>query len=58
MFSIDMGDCDIVLGVEWLRTLGSITMDLKELTMHLQHDGQQYWSEGITTGYPEMISSH
>jgi hypothetical protein len=23
MFAIDMGDCDIVLGAEWLRTLGS-----------------------------------
>ena len=26
MFAIDMGGCDIVLGVEWLRTLGPITM--------------------------------
>jgi hypothetical protein len=27
MFSIDMGGCNIVLGVEWLRTLGPILMD-------------------------------
>jgi hypothetical protein len=27
MFSIAMGGCDIVLGVEWLLTLGFITMD-------------------------------
>jgi hypothetical protein len=27
MFSISMGICDIVLGVEWIRTLGPITMD-------------------------------
>ena len=27
MFSIHMGGCDIVLGAEWLRTLGQITMD-------------------------------
>ena len=27
MFAINMGGCDIVLGVEWLRTLGPITMD-------------------------------
>jgi hypothetical protein len=33
MFDIDMGSCDIVLGVEWLRTLGPILMDFKELTM-------------------------
>jgi hypothetical protein len=29
MFSIEMGGCDIVLGVEWLRTLGPILMDFK-----------------------------
>jgi hypothetical protein len=33
MFSIDMGGCDIVLGVDWLRYLGPILMDFKELTM-------------------------
>jgi hypothetical protein len=33
MFSIDMGGCDIVLGAYWLRTLGPILMDFKELTM-------------------------
>jgi hypothetical protein len=33
MFTIDMGGCDIVLGVEWLRTLIPILMYFKELTM-------------------------
>jgi hypothetical protein len=37
IFSIDMGGCDIVLGVEWLRTLDSITMDFKDLTMQFQN---------------------
>jgi len=36
MFFIDMGGCDIVLSVEWLRTLGPILMDFKELTMQFQ----------------------
>jgi hypothetical protein len=27
MFAIDMGGCDIMLGAEWLRTLGPILMD-------------------------------
>jgi hypothetical protein len=31
-----MGGCDIVLGVEWLCTLGPILMDFKELTMQFQ----------------------
>jgi hypothetical protein len=33
MFAIDMGGCDIVLGVGWIRTLGPIIMDFKDLTM-------------------------
>jgi hypothetical protein len=33
MFSIDMGGCNIVLGVDWLRTLGPILIDFKGLTM-------------------------
>jgi hypothetical protein len=33
MFAIDMGGCDIVLGADWIRTLGPILMDFKELTM-------------------------
>ena len=36
MFFIDMGGCDIVLGVEWLHTLGPILMDFKEFTMKFQ----------------------
>jgi len=33
MFAIDMGGFEIVLGVDWLRTLGPVLMDFKELTM-------------------------
>jgi hypothetical protein len=47
MFSIDMGDCDIVLGADWLRTLGPILMDFKELTMQFDQEGQQYKFQGI-----------
>jgi hypothetical protein len=42
MFSIDMGGCDIVLGVEWLRTLGPILTDFKEITMQFNQEGHRY----------------
>jgi hypothetical protein len=58
MFFIDMGGCDIVLGVKWIRNLGPIIMDFKELTMQFNHEGQQYKFQGITAGSPEIISSH
>jgi hypothetical protein len=58
MFSIDMGGCDIVLGAYWIRTLGLILMDFKELTMQFNQEGHQYKFQGITTSSPEIISSH
>jgi hypothetical protein len=58
MFVIIMGGCDIVLGTEWLRTLGPIVMDFKELTMQFDQEGQQYKFQGIIVGSPEIISSH
>jgi hypothetical protein len=58
MFSIDMGGCDIVLGADWLRNLGPILMDFKELTMQFDQEGHQYKLQGITVGSPEIISSH
>jgi hypothetical protein len=58
MFAIDMGGCDIVLGANWLRTLGPILMDFKELTMQFNQEGHQYKFQGITVGSPEIISYH
>jgi len=47
-----------VLGADWLRTLGSIIMDFKELTMQFDQEGQQYKFQGIIVSSPEIISSH
>jgi hypothetical protein len=58
MFSIDMGDFDIVLGADWLRTLGPILMDFKKLTMKFNQEDHQYKFQGITIGSPKIISSH
>jgi hypothetical protein len=58
MFSIEIGTCDIVLGVDWLRNLGPILMDFQNLTMQFDQGGHQYKFQGITTGSPEVISSH
>jgi hypothetical protein len=58
MFAIDMGGCDIVLGADWLRTLGPILMDFKDLTMQFDQEGHQYKFQGITASSPEIISSH
>jgi hypothetical protein len=58
MFAIDMGGSDIMLGADWLRNLGPILMDFKELTMQFDQEGHQYKFQGIIAGSPEYISSH
>jgi hypothetical protein len=58
MFAINMRGCDIVLGADWLRTLGPILMDFKYLTMQFNKEGHQYKFQGITISSPEIISSH
>jgi hypothetical protein len=58
MFAIDMAGCDIMLGEDWLRTLGPILKDFKALTMQFDQEGHQYKFQGITAGSPEVISSH
>jgi hypothetical protein len=58
MFAIDMGSCDIVLDVEWLRSLIPITIDFKDISLQFQQEGQPYRFQGITIGSLEIISSH
>jgi hypothetical protein len=58
MFAINMGGCGIVLGADWLRTLGPILMDFKELTMQFDQEVHQYKFQGIIVGSPAVISSH
>eukprot|EP00253_Pinus_taeda_P025087 PITA_25087 len=58
MFSIHMGGCDIVLGAEWLCTLGPITMDFKELYMSFEQNNSTHTLRGLQVGAPSIISSH
>jgi hypothetical protein len=58
MFPDDIGGCDIVLGVEWLRTLGPITMEFKELYMRFVKDSCTHTLKGVQEGRLEVINSH
>jgi hypothetical protein len=58
MFVIELGYCDIVLRLEWLHTLGLVTMDFKDLYMKFNKEGKKYTLKGITFGSPGIITSH
>eukprot|EP00253_Pinus_taeda_P003142 PITA_03142 len=58
MFAINMGGCDIVLGADWLCTLGPITMDFQELYMSFKQNDHTHTLRGLQSGAPSIISSH
>ena len=47
LFAIDMVGCDIVLGGEWHRTLGPITMEFKELYLCFTQFSHAYILKGL-----------
>jgi len=58
MFATEMGCCGIVLEVEWLRTLGPISMNFKELYNSFSQDSQTHILNGLQEGSPKIITSH
>ena len=58
MFAIDMEGCDIVLGGTWLRTLGLITTNFKELYMNFFKDSHTHLFQCIKEIPPKIVSSH
>lgn len=39
-FVLKLGGVDVILGVEWLKTLGKVVMDWEHMTMEFQKEGQ------------------
>lgn len=42
LYAMSLGGCDIVLGVQWLRTLGPVLWDFDKLYMKFQKGNQTY----------------
>jgi hypothetical protein len=59
IFVIEIEGCDIVLSVEWIKTLTyPITMDFLELYMSFYKHGNFYMFKGLKEGFPEIINCH
>ncbi|KAL4312297.1 hypothetical protein GQ457_01G050670 [Hibiscus cannabinus] len=50
--------CDMVLGVEWLASLGSIQWDFAALTMRFEHTGKMVNWKGLSPGPLQILESH
>ena len=58
MYVISMGAIDIVLGVQWLTTLGTIEMNFQEIFMRFPSQGKVVELRGLKEKFPHMVSSY
>lgn len=48
-YLLPLGSCDMVLGIQWLETLGVIKWDFKQLRMEFNYQGKRHVLIGSTT---------
>ena len=53
-----MGGVDVVLGVQWLQSLGTMAFNFLELFMKFSLDGKEFELRGITGKPSKVIISH
>ncbi|KAH9301200.1 hypothetical protein KI387_012783, partial [Taxus chinensis] len=54
MYAISMGGADIVLGVQWLTTLGTIEMNFQGLFMRFHSEGRTFELRGLRAKSPQI----
>ena len=58
MISIPMGGADVVLGIQWLQSLGKVSFNFQELFMKFSLEGKEIELRGITGKPSKVISSN
>jgi hypothetical protein len=58
MISIPMGGADVVLGIQWLQSLGTVAFNFQELFMKFSLEGKEIELRGITGKPGKVISSN
>jgi hypothetical protein len=57
-YVVDLSDIDVVLGVQWMITLGKITTNYQTLEMGFRdQDGKKVVLRGMLTGAPRTVST-
>ena len=54
-FLLPLGGCDVVVGMQWLRTLGPVLWDFNGLTMSFQHNNKIVTIRGMNATKPELV---
>ena len=58
LFVLPLSGAELVLGVQWLTTLGPVLIDYDQLTMKFVKDGQMVQLKGQNHETPQEASSH
>ena len=58
MIAIPMGGADVVLGVQWLQSLGTMDFNFQKLFMKFSWEGKEYELNGIIGKPSKVISSN
>ena len=58
MITIQMGGVDLVLGVQWLQSLGTSTLNFQDFFMRFSSDGKEIELRGIQWKPSKVISSN
>ncbi|XP_057846650.2 uncharacterized protein LOC131056314 [Cryptomeria japonica] len=55
-YVVHIGDTDVVLGIQWLRSLGEISLNLQTMELKFQSDGKKIVLRGMSNGGPRVVS--
>ncbi|XP_074265848.1 uncharacterized protein LOC141588299 [Silene latifolia] len=55
---LPLGSCDVILGVQWLSSLGPIIWDFKNLTMEFQLQGRKHVLRGLAAKRLKSVNSN
>ena len=58
MLSIPMGGVDVVLGVQWLQSLGTVAFNYQDIFLNFFTEGKEIELRGITGNPGKIISSN
>ena len=58
MYVMEIGGVDIVLGAQWLETVGKVGLNIQEQFIRLYENGKKYKLHGIKCPAPKIISSN
>ena len=58
MLYIPMGGADVVLGVQWLQSLGTVAFNFQEIFLKIFSEGKEVELQGIARNPGKIISSN